>query len=65
MVNKKEILRLLTSIKYDMNKLHNIDYSQAYLDLIKAIKLIENKNLIDRLDEIKQPIRKIGIGVKK
>ena len=65
MVNKKEILRLLTSIKYDMNKLHNIDYSQAYLDLTKAIKLIENKNLIDRLDEIKQPIRKIGIGVKK
>ena len=65
MENKKEIVQLLTSVKYDMNKLHNIDYSQAYLDLTKAMKLIEDKPLIDRLDEIKKPIRKIGIGVKK
>ena len=65
MENKKEIVQLLTGVKYDMNKLHNIDYSQAYLDLTKAIKLIENQNLRDRLDEIKKPIRKVGIGVKK
>ena len=57
MENKKEIVQLLTSVKYDMNKLHNIDYSQAYLDLTKAIKLIENKQ--------QKPIKKIAIGVKK
>ena len=57
MNNKKEILNLLTNIKYDMNKLHDIDYSQAYLDLTKAIKLIENKQ--------QKPIKKIAIGVKK
>ena len=50
MNNKKEILNMLTSIKCDMKNLHNIDYSSAYQDLTKVIKLIND-----------QPIKKIAI----
>ena len=53
MNNKAEILKILIGVKEDMH-FHNIEYSQAYLDLTRAIKLLNDT----------KPIRKIAIGEK-
>jgi len=37
-----EILNILCDIKQDM-KFHNIEYSQAFLDLTKAIDIMEKE----------------------
>ena len=54
MKNKTEILKILINVKEYM-QLRNIEYSQAYLDLTKAIKLLDG-------EEENKPIRKIAIG---
>jgi len=52
-----EILNICLDIKQDM-KFHNIEYSQAFININKAIKLLTW--VIDGIGN--KPIRQLGIG---
>ena len=54
-----EILNILCDIKQDM-KFHNIEYSQAFININKAIKLLTW--VIDGIGN--KPIRQLGIGIR-